>query len=235
MKGKIRIEIGNGADVGEFYDKVQKALDIVFARNLDALHDVLSEFGDGVTIIIKNGSAVPGDVKRVLEDLQRELPDFSVAFEAGDFNTKLAKEHKDTKMSTSISLDSKMNLNQLSKVVLDSAFEVRKTIGPGLLESAYEAALAYEIRQRGVAVKRQVPVQFIYKGVDLGESYRIDLLVDDRLIVECKATEANIPVYGAQCLTYLKATGLTLGLVINFGCPLLKECIERVINGHLDS
>ena len=128
-----------------------------------------------------------------------------------------------------------MNLNQLSKVVLDSAFEVRKTIGPGLLESAYEAALAYEIRQRGVAVKRQVPIQFIYKGVDLGESYRIDLLVDDRLIVECKATEANIPVYGAQCLTYLKATGLILGLVINFGCPLLKEGIERVINGLLDS
>ena len=128
-----------------------------------------------------------------------------------------------------------MNLNQLSRVAIDSAFEVRKTIGPGLLESAYEAALAYEIRQRGVAVKRQVPIQFIYKGVNLGESYRIDLLVDERLIVECKATETNIPVYGAQCLTYLKATGLTLGLVINFGCPLLKEGIERVINGNVDS
>lgn len=128
-----------------------------------------------------------------------------------------------------------MDLNQLSKVVLDCAFEVRKTIGPGLLESAYEAALAYEIRQRGVAVKRQVPIQFVYKGIDLGESYRIDLLVDDRLIVECKATEANNPVYGAQCLTYLKATGLTLGLVINFGCPLLKDGIERVINGSLNS
>lgn len=128
-----------------------------------------------------------------------------------------------------------MDLNQLSKVVLDCAFEVRKTIGPGLLESAYEAALAYEISKRGVEVKRQVPVNFVYKGIDLGESYRIDLLVDERLIVECKATETNNPVYGAQCLTYLKATGLTLGLVINFGCPLLKDGIERVINGSLNS
>ena len=128
-----------------------------------------------------------------------------------------------------------MTINQLSKIVLDSAFEVRRTVGPGLLESVYESALAYEIRQRGVAVKQQVPIHFIYKGIDLGESYRIDLLVDDRLIVECKATEANIPLYGAQCLTYLKATGLTLGLVINFGCHLLKEGIERVINGNLDS
>ena len=128
----------------------------------------------------------------------------------------------------------KMDLNQLSKVILDCAFEVRKNIGPGLLESVYEAALAYEIQQRGIAVRRQVPIQFKYKGVAVGESFRIDLLVDERFIIECKATEANIPLYGAQCLTYLKATGLTLGLVINFGCPLLKEGIERVINGRLD-
>ena len=235
MKRKIRIEIGNGADVGEIYDKMQKALGIVFARNLDALHDVLSEYGEGVTIAICHGDQVPADVNRVFSDLQKELPDFSVVFEAGDFNTKLAKEHKDTKMSTSISRETKMDLNQLSKVILDCAFEVRKNIGPGLLESVYEAALAYEIQQRGISVRRQVPIQFKYKGIDVGESFRIDLLVDERFIIECKATEANIPLYGAQCLTYLKATGHKLGLVINFGCPLLKEGIERVINGHLDS
>jgi RNAse (barnase) inhibitor barstar len=84
MKRKITIEIENGADVEEFYDKVQKALGFVFARNLDALHDVLSEYGDGVTIIIKNGSNVPDDVKRVLKDLQKEMADFSAIFGEGN-------------------------------------------------------------------------------------------------------------------------------------------------------
>ena len=115
-----------------------------------------------------------------------------------------------------------MDLNQLSKVILDCAFEVRKNIGPGLLESVYEAALAYEIHQRGIAVRRQVPIQFKYQGVAVGESFRIDLLVDERFIIECKATEANIPLYGAQCLTYLKATGLTLGLVNQFWMSLAQ-------------
>ena len=123
-----------------------------------------------------------------------------------------------------------MTLNELSGVVVDSAFEVRRILGVGLLESAYEAALECELRTRGVAVRRQIPIFMQYKGTDVGEGYRIDLLVDGRLIVECKATEANKPVYAAQCLTYLRAANLSLGLVINFGTALLKNGIERVVN-----
>ena len=123
-----------------------------------------------------------------------------------------------------------MTLNELSRVVVDSAFEVRRILGVGLLESAYEAALECELRTRGVAVKRQIPIFMQYKGTEVGEGYRIDLLVDDRLIIECKATEANKPVYAAQCLTYLRAANLSLGLVINFGTTLLKNGIERVVN-----
>ena len=124
-----------------------------------------------------------------------------------------------------------MTLNELSRIVVDSAFEVRRTLGLGLLESAYEAALECELRSRGVAVKRQIPIFMKYKGADIGERYRLDMLVDDRLIVECKATELNRPVYAAQCLTYLRAAGLSLGLVINFGSPIFKDGIERVANG----
>lgn len=123
-----------------------------------------------------------------------------------------------------------MTLNELSRIVLDSAFEVRKVLGPGLLESAYEAALEYELKSQGIDVKRQVPIYIKYKGVNVGECYRLDMLVDDRLIIECKATEKNNPIYGAQCLTYLRATNLSLGLVINFGATMLKNGIARVVN-----
>lgn len=127
-----------------------------------------------------------------------------------------------------------MTLNELSRIVVDSAFEVRRTLGVGLLESAYEAALECELRSRGVAVKRQIPIFMTYKGTEIGEGYRLDMLVDDRLIVECKATEVNKPVYAAQCLTYLRAVNLSLGLVINFGTPLLKNGIERVVNNFTE-
>ena len=123
-----------------------------------------------------------------------------------------------------------MTLNELSGIVVDAAFEVRRIVGIGLLESAYEAALARELALRGIEVERQVPVFMQYKGANIGEAYRIDMLIDGRLIVECKAVEANKPVFAAQCLTYLKAKGLSLGLVINFGSPLLKNGIARVVN-----
>ena len=127
-----------------------------------------------------------------------------------------------------------MTLNDLSRIVVDSAFEVRRTLGVGLLESAYEAALECELHSRRIAVKRQIPIFMTYKGTEIGEGYRLDMLVDDRLIVECKATEVNKPVYAAQCLTYLRATNLSLGLVINFGTPLLKNGIERVVNNFTE-
>jgi GxxExxY protein len=127
-----------------------------------------------------------------------------------------------------------MTLNELSKVVVDAAFEVRRTLGAGLLESAYETALAHELGLRGIGVERQVPVFLRYKGKEIGEAYRMDLLVDRRLVVECKATEGNKPVYAAQCLTYLRGADLKLGLVVNFGCGRLVDGIERVVNGVVE-
>lgn len=124
-----------------------------------------------------------------------------------------------------------MTLNELSRVVIDAAFEVRRNLGVGLLESAYEMALVYELRTKGIEVECQVPIHMRYKGVQIGEGYRIDILVDGRLVVECKATDMNNPIYAAQCLTYLRAANLNLGLVINFGCFRLKDGIARIANG----
>ena len=109
-------------------------------------------------------------------------------------------------------------------------YDLEEADSISMLESAYEAALAKELDLRGIRVERQVPVFMQYKGANIGEAYRIDMLVDGRLIVECKAVEANKPVFAAQCLTYLKAKGLSLGLVINFGSPLFKNGIERIVN-----
>lgn len=124
--------------------------------------------------------------------------------------------------------------NKLTDAIISSAIEVHKILGPGLKEEVYEAALAVELGLRGIACKRQVPVNVTYKGVDIGDPNhpkRIDMLVDDAIVVECKAlATAKDPVFRAQCLTYLKMTGKRVGLVLNFGRPTLKEGIDRVIN-----
>jgi len=125
-----------------------------------------------------------------------------------------------------------MHENQISKVVLDAAIEVHRTLGgPGLLESVYEEALAWELRQRGLPVERQKVVPVIYKGQTLGVPLRLDLLVGDKVIVECKATTNYHSVFEAQALTYLRLTDLKLGLVINFGEKLVKNGFHRVVNG----
>ena len=124
--------------------------------------------------------------------------------------------------------------NSLTDAIINAAIEVHRTFGPGLKEEVYEAALAIELDSRNIKCQRQVPVPVMYKGVDIGDPAhpkRIDLLVEDSVIVECKAlAAARDPVFRAQCLTYLKMTGLTVGLVLNFGRPTLKEGIDRVIN-----
>ena len=124
--------------------------------------------------------------------------------------------------------------NKLTDAIINSAIEVHKTLGPGLKEEVYEAALAVELGLRGIACKRQVPVSVTYKGVDIGDPdhpKRIDMLVEDKVVIECKAlATARDPLFRAQCLTYLKMTGKRVGLVLNFGRPTLKEGVERVIN-----
>jgi GxxExxY protein len=122
--------------------------------------------------------------------------------------------------------------NQISRAVLDAAIEVHRTLGgPGLLESVYEEALAWELQQRGLPVERQKPIDITYKGQRLGVPLRLDLLVGGKVIVECKATNKYNPIFQTQVLTYLRLTGLKLGLVINFGEKLVKHGFHRVVNG----
>ncbi len=125
-----------------------------------------------------------------------------------------------------------MHENQISRIILDAAIEVHRTLGgPGLLESVYEEALAWELKQRGLIVERQKSVPIVYKGQTLGTPLRLDLLVNGKVIVECKATTDYNPIFEIQTLTYLRLTGLKLGLVINFGERLIKHGFHRVVNG----
>ena len=122
--------------------------------------------------------------------------------------------------------------NAISGTVVTAAIEVHRTLGgPGLLESVYEEALAFELRNQGLFVERQKPVPLLYKGNLLQAEFRLDLLVERRVIVECKATANYNPLYQAQALTYLRLLDLKLALVINFGERLVKNGIHRVVRG----
>ena len=123
-----------------------------------------------------------------------------------------------------------MTENDLSYKIIGCALGIHKSIGPGLLESAYENALAYDLRQLGLSVRQQVPMPFIYKEVKQDVGYRLDLLVDNRVIVEIKSLERLAPVHYSQTLTYLKLSNLKLALLINFNCKVLKEDIHRIAN-----
>ena len=120
-------------------------------------------------------------------------------------------------------------LNEISGQIIGSAIEVHRALGPGLLETAYEACLAYELFQRGLAVERQKHLPITYKTVELDAAYRLDLLVERRVVVELKAVEQVYPIHKTQLLTYLKLSGLKLGLLINFNVKVLKDGIDRVI------
>ncbi len=122
--------------------------------------------------------------------------------------------------------------DEISRHIVAAAIEVHRTLGgPGLLESVYEEALAWELRHKGLLTNRQVSLPIPYKGQVLTTPLRIDLIVGERVIVECKATTQYHSVFEVQTLTYLRLTGLRLGLVINFGERLVKDGIHRVVNG----
>lgn len=124
-----------------------------------------------------------------------------------------------------------MNENEVSRIIVDSAIEVHRTLGgPGLLESVYEEALVWEIKKRGLSVDCQKVLPVIYKGYTVGTPLRIDLFVNDIVIVECKATSQYNDIFEAQILTYLRLANVKLGLVINFGERLVKDGIHRVVN-----
>ena len=123
-----------------------------------------------------------------------------------------------------------MDINRLTGEVIGAAIEVHKALGPGLLEAAYEECLCRELFLRKMPLKRQEPLPIEYKGVKLDCGYRLDIVVADQLIVELKACESLQPVHEAQLLTYLKLTGIKVGLLINFNVPVLKDGIKRMAN-----
>ncbi|HOC18953.1 MAG TPA: GxxExxY protein [Vicinamibacterales bacterium] len=123
----------------------------------------------------------------------------------------------------------------MTEQVIGAAIEVHRALGPGLLESAYEECLSYELTLRDVPFRRQIPLPLVYKGAKLDCGYRLDLLVADALVVEIKTVEHLDPIHIAQVLTYLKMGGWPLGLIFNFNLAALKNGIKRVINGSLEA
>jgi len=124
-----------------------------------------------------------------------------------------------------------MHENEISFLVRKAAFEVHTVLGPGLLESVYETALTYEMREAGLDVKAQIPLPMLYKGVAMEVGFRMDLLVAGRVVVEVKSVDTILEVHHMQLLTYLKLSGHKLGLLINFNVPRVKEGIFRKVNG----
>ena len=134
-------------------------------------------------------------------------------------------------MNHKVTKDTKNKSNLLSKKIIGAAIEVHKHLGPGLLESAYEQALCCELSLRNIDFERQKHLPADYKGINLDCGYRIDLLVDDLVIVELKAVVKLDPLFEAQLLTYLKLSQLWLGMLLNFNVPVMKQGIKRIVNG----
>lgn len=126
-----------------------------------------------------------------------------------------------------------MDENELSKEIIGLAIEVHKSLGPGLLESAYKECLNYKLIQTGLYVEKEKPMPLVFEGVKLDCGYRMDLLVENKLVIEIKSVESLTDVHLAQTLTYLKLGNFKLGLLINFNVVMLKHGIKRVINGSL--
>ena len=129
----------------------------------------------------------------------------------------------------------KERLDQITSDIIGAAIEVHRALGPGLLESAYEACLAFELAQRGLRVDQQKPLPVVYREVKLDCAYRLDLLVEDAVIVEVKSVDRLAPIHQAQLLSYLKLSGCKVGLLINFNVKILKNGIRRVVNNFPDS
>jgi GxxExxY protein len=123
-----------------------------------------------------------------------------------------------------------MNINELSSRIIGAAIEVHKALGPGLLESAYEECIFHELSIGGLSLERQKPLAVQYKGINLDCSYRLDLVVENTIILELKSCEKIEPIHKAQLLTYLKLSGFKLGLLLNFNVTLMREGIVRIVN-----
>ena len=127
-----------------------------------------------------------------------------------------------------------MDLNEITDQIIGASIEIHRALGPGLLESAYEECLCHELSQRGLQFNRQQNLPVVYKDVRLDCGYRMDLVVENAVIVELKTVERILPIHEAQLLTYLRLTGLSVGLLINFNTPIVKNGIRRLVNKFKD-
>ena len=128
-----------------------------------------------------------------------------------------------------------MTENEIGTIIVNTSVDVHRQLGPGLLESVYEAILSHELSAQGLQVQRQVPIQIIYKSIVFDEAFRADILVDGKVVIELKSVEILNNAHRKQIQTYLKLTGLKLGYLLNFGAALMKDGIVRAVNGLEDS
>jgi len=132
-------------------------------------------------------------------------------------------------------MNNEEKLNKITEIIIGVAIGIHKALGPGLLESAYEACMVYDLTQTGLRVEQQKPLPVVYREVKLECGYRLDLLVENEVIVEIKSTEKFLPIHKAQLLSYLRLAGCEVGLLINFNVEVLKDGIQRVVNNFPDS
>jgi GxxExxY protein len=125
-----------------------------------------------------------------------------------------------------------VDIEELARLAVDCGFKIHKDLGPGLLESVYEAVMAASLARRGLSVERRKPIAIEYEGLAFGEAFRADLLVEGRLILEIKSSDRLAPVHSKQLLTYLRLAKQPLGLLMNFGCETFREGVKRVVNNH---
>ena len=128
-----------------------------------------------------------------------------------------------------------MEIDDITGIIINNSMEIHKKLGPGLLESVYEAVLYKKLKQEGLFVERQKPVDFVFEGISFQEGFRVDLLVEKTVVVELKSVEKTAPVHSKQILTYLRLLNLEVGLLINFGGATLKEGLERIVNNYAPS
>lgn len=128
-----------------------------------------------------------------------------------------------------------MEIDDITGIIINNSMEIHKKLGPGLLESVYEAVLYKKLEKEGLFVERQKPVDFVFEGISFQEGFRVDLLVEKTVVVELKSVEKTAPVHSKQILTYLRLLNLEVGLLINFGGATLKEGLERIVNNYAPS
>ena len=132
-------------------------------------------------------------------------------------------------------IDQKQRLNKITETIIGAAIDVHRALGPGLLESAYEACMVYDLIQSSLKVEQQKPLSVVYREVKLECGYRLDLMIENEVIVEIKSVEKLLPIHKAQLMSYLKLSDCKVGLLINFNVEILKDGIQRVVNNFPDS